>query len=257
MYATQSNTRPDSRNTLAMSLSVRDRVKLNGYAVLSSLVPGSLIAQFEREISVVCGLSIFGFHSFYAKHPQRNALYKLLQNLTSLRDLASFLAPALKKYFFREEAIVSLSNALIVSIPEDPISNPLHQDVYNYHSAHFVKFWVPLTPVNDYYGSMRIWPGSHLKGVIEPIQDDSRYPAISRSNVDEKDGVILDMKPGSLVAFDPLILHESVPNRSAQTRLTLGIDMQEISAEGLSSKNVARAALISFSREENRRVSRG
>ena len=159
-----------------------------------------------------------------------------MQNLSSVRKITDFLEKFLEKegiFNSFKFGVRSLTNGLIISIPkEEKNLNPAHQDIYSYNASTFIKLWVPMTKVDKFNGSMKIYKKSHKLGFIEPkyVSKQSTYPEINKKKLKAFSEVIFDFEPGSFVLFNPLVVHESVKNNSKKTRFTIGIDIQNVTA---------------------------
>ena len=151
----------------------------------------------------------------------------------------------------------AIKNGLIVSLPKErKYDNPLHQDIYNFHSERFIKIWAPLTEVNLENGSMKVFKGSHKKGFVEPsFSGLDYYPQISKNNIDGMNFEIFKFKPGPIVIFNPLVMHMSVPNVSKKSRFVIGCDIQDVSGIPNKSKNskITLMKEISNKRKEKRK----
>ena len=226
-----------------MKLSTKiNKLSSDGYVIFYDAIPKELIKNFNSEIlKITNSLNKKSssskkekFDKLFVKH-SRHRIYKLMQNLNSVRKITHFLEKFLDKagiFNSLKFRVRSLTNGLIISIPrEEKNLNPAHQDIYSYNASTFVKLWVPMTKVDKFNGSMKIYKKSHKLGFVEPkyVNNQSTYPEINKTKLRIFTEKIFDFKPGSFVLFNPLVVHESVKNKSKKTRFTTGIDIQNVS----------------------------
>jgi hypothetical protein len=98
---------------------------------------------------------------------------------------------------------------------------PAHQDLsYNRHMQDFVTIWVPLVEIDKSCGGVVVHKGS---GQL------SEQPQISQSKLFWQSAVAdlgyekfqPDMNPGDVLLLNRWVVHESAPNHSQQTRLSI------------------------------------
>jgi hypothetical protein len=101
---------------------------------------------------------------------------------------------------------------------------PPHQDVtYNKHLGRFCVVWAPLVAIDRACGGMAAYPRTHGRGELfagEAVAPaDGWIPAI---DVAGRERVELEpLAPGDVVVMASETVHESMPNRSARTRLSV------------------------------------
>jgi ectoine hydroxylase-related dioxygenase (phytanoyl-CoA dioxygenase family) len=244
----------------------------NGYYVLKNIISEKNIKKFESDIASLCTNITLqeeinsgkkrknDFISVFTNKYSRKQLYTLLQDLQIIKIICYELdqkLSAMNIYKDFKINIPSIKNGLFISLPnEEKFNNPLHQDIYNYYSKNFFKIWAPLSEVNEKNGSMKIYEKSHEQGYIEPkYKDRPDYPTINEKNTLKFDSKILDISVGSIVIFNPLLLHKTVTNKSNHARFTLGIDIQDLSGVPMSSSgnsSIHKMRLISEERSNRR-----
>ncbi len=215
----------------------------NGYEVIENVIPSRLIKEFKREIKLFTKNKAKyknnnkkkedDFSNCLKNLNNRKTAYQLMQDLRSVKKISHEIDKTLdergiyRKLNFKSP---SIKNGLIVSLPNEELyDNPLHQDIYNYYSRTFIKIWAPLTPVNTTNGTMKLFQGSHKLGFIMPkYKKLKHYPEIDETHAENHETVILKMKPGPIVIFNPLIVHGSVPNKSNKSRFIFGSDIQDV-----------------------------
>lgn len=214
-----------------------NKLEKDGYLKLKKVIPVSLIRNFEKDILSIekqiqkeDGQKNKTFLKFYSKSSSRSRIYKLMQNLASIRKISNFIDSYLEKnnifkkynFFCR-----SVNNGLIISLPKDRKHlNPPHQDIYSFQSRLFLKVWIPLSKVNSLHGSMKVYKNSHHKGFIEPVfnHSNSTYPSINRKILKKFKSEIFKLSPSDIVIFNPFIIHASTPNKSSKIRFTMAVE---------------------------------
>ncbi len=214
-----------------------------GFAVIDNVISPQLLREFNRDIKLFVKSKSLSkkinykndddFSFCFKKFKNRKIAYKLLQDLRSIKKISNEIDNKLseigvyKKLGFK---IPSIKNGLIVSLPDEEIyDNPLHQDIYNFYSNKFIKIWAPLTSVNNRNGSMKIYKGSHKLGFIKPeYRDLDHYPEIDKIHTKKFEQLIIKMKPGPIIIFNPMLIHSSIANKSNKSRFVFGSDIQDI-----------------------------
>ena len=107
---------------------------------------------------------------------------------------------------------------------------PWHQDATYFGLAPYahVTAWVALTPSTRENGCVQVLPGSHAAGQRAHRDARDERAMLSRGQtlaeaVDDGDAVDLVLAPGAVTFHDTLMMHRSAPNRSAETRVGIGI----------------------------------
>lgn len=87
---------------------------------------------------------------------------------------------------------------------------------------------VALDDATEANGCLRIVRGSHTRGCLPGISDDSQLGGFftNPDHFDESQQVLLEVKAGSLVFFSPHAVHGSQPNQSARARRALILTYQ-------------------------------
>lgn len=119
---------------------------------------------------------------------------------------------------------------------------PAHFDKqYNSHMEHFVTVWAPLVPVDSKCGGVRIYDQTRNEKMLISGNVDTSS-GLSRSwhtPLDTEGLTALDcvpMSPGDLLYFGNEVFHESMPNISERTRLSL--DMRFLLEGSISTKSI-------------------
>lgn len=115
---------------------------------------------------------------------------------------------------------------------------PPHQDVtYNKHLGSFCVVWVPLVAIDRSCGGMAVFPRTQGRGELfagEPVAPaDGWIPAIDTSKLERVE--LQPLAPGDVVVMGNETVHESMPNRSGRTRLS--IDLRFFGENSRSSKH--------------------
>lgn len=101
---------------------------------------------------------------------------------------------------------------------------PAHQDIsYNKHLGAFCVVWVPLVDIDGACGGMAAYPRSHgcgelLKGAFAAAPD-HWLPGIDTAKFERVE--LQPLTPGDVVVMGHETVHESIPNRSDRTRLSI------------------------------------
>ena len=96
---------------------------------------------------------------------------------------------------------------------------PAHQDaVYNKHMSNFVTIWVPLVPIDDECGGIRMFKGIAPEYPIENDPSNFWHKSVPADGRESED---LNFAVGDLVAIHPLNVHQSRMNRSARVRFSI------------------------------------
>jgi ectoine hydroxylase-related dioxygenase (phytanoyl-CoA dioxygenase family) len=127
--------------------------------------------------------------------------------------------------------ILIYSAELFIKEPQTPKIVSWHQDLTYWglgETDDELTAWVALSEVNVESGCMRFLPGSH-KQAIQPHQDSFHEDnLLSRGqeiavDVDEKDTVKVELKPGQVSFHHGRMFHASGPNQSNNRRIGVAI----------------------------------
>ncbi|MBB6674959.1 phytanoyl-CoA dioxygenase family protein [Cohnella nanjingensis] len=135
----------------------------------------------------------------------------------------NFRHPALQR-FIADPRFVDLTTAIlgpdtklywdqsVYKRPEASRDFPWHQD--NGYAptdpVHYLTCWLALEDATLENGCIWVQPGTHRKGFVPHIKTDIGYICY----YGEEEGVPVELKKGSMVAFHSLLFHRSTPNRS-------------------------------------------
>jgi hypothetical protein len=107
---------------------------------------------------------------------------------------------------------------------------PLHQDYGTIRSHRAWRMWIPLRPVDQLHGSMKIVKGSHRRGPIPHNSSDPRYPYVEQRHIEGLQTEVVTLPAGAAVFMNPLTVHGSVPNVSNRVKYVLLIQIQDHAA---------------------------
>ena len=242
------------------------KFKKDGFLVIENVIPKKFISLFEKEVNSIkrvlqkqIGIKNKEFEYLFGKSKFRSRIYSLMQNLSSVRDIAKYIETYLiRQNFFKNLKFNtrSISNGLIISLPNEMKNlNPLHQDIYAYYSNKFVKLWIPMTKVDKFHGTMQMFKGSHKLGFIEPKYKNikSTYPIVSEKYLKHFEYEVFDLHPTSLVIFNPLIVHRGIKNVSSKVRFNIGVDIQDINFK-VNENLIAKMKKIKDKRSKRRKL---
>ncbi len=115
---------------------------------------------------------------------------------------------------------------ILCKYPDDPSYVSWHQDsVYSgWHLSPSVSAWVALSPSSRRSGCMRVIAGSHERGLLAHAEVRDRDNLLRRGErvvdeVDERDAIDLELRPGEMSLHHCNIIHGSGPNRSDGKRI--------------------------------------
>ena len=160
----------------------------------------------------------------------RTSFYRALRYLPSVTQLAcSPLLLDLSRQLNLAQPAVMHSYNLRMDMPNDPqFMFHWHQDItYLLGSKNSVTYWVPLTPVNEYRGSIELINGSHRQGIAPFHYTGEGFPPLNKSMGPQDicldaeptdDAKLIEAGPGDIVVFSQFLLHRSTPNHSKQVR---------------------------------------
>lgn len=100
--------------------------------------------------------------------------------------------------------------------PEANRDFPWHQDngYVPIEPQHYVTCWLALEDASIENGCIWVLPGSHKQGLVEHKKTDVGWQCY----FGEDPGIPVELKKGSMVAFNSLLFHRSTPNRSDKIR---------------------------------------
>ena len=125
--------------------------------------------------------------------------------------------------------ILCWNTSFFIKEAHDPGFVSWHQDAtyWGLSSSDVVTAWVAMSPANKVSGCMKFVPGTHLQQVQHEDTFDQNN-LLTRGQeiavkVDEKDAVLVELKPGQASLHHVLLFHGSEPNRSDDRRIGLAI----------------------------------
>lgn len=109
-----------------------------------------------------------------------------------------------------------------------------HQDWSYTDERHHrsVLSWIPLVDVGADNGAMHVVPGSHRwSDGIRPSNIDAAPPTDPHLDAFERRAVLVEMRAGEALIYDPAIVHGTPPNATAETRPVAGLAMVPCDAD--------------------------
>jgi ectoine hydroxylase-related dioxygenase (phytanoyl-CoA dioxygenase family) len=117
-----------------------------------------------------------------------------------------------------------------------------HQDItYLLGSLNSVTYWIPLTKVDAYRGSIEVIPGSHKFGIYphcytgsnEPQADKIMSPSdIKLIDEPKSKSIVIDADVGDVIVFSQFLLHRSTFNHSKEIRWVAQIRHSDFFEDG-------------------------
>lgn len=106
-------------------------------------------------------------------------------------------------------------------LPGNPNAGvPAHQDIsYNKHMENFVTLWVPLVTIDEACGGVAVYEGSNL--AQELLDDQTQEIWLKGLSTDGYVERHCTMEMGDALLLNQWIIHQSMPNRSQTTRLSI------------------------------------
>lgn len=204
------------------------RYRKNGYLFPLDLLDSQQTAQALDQLRQVetgfCPTKMTKSVSQYLRinaHVLFPFVYSIAGMPGLLGKVASILGPDILIY----------SAELFIKEPQTPKIVSWHQDLTYWglgETDQELTAWVALSEVNVESGCMRFLPGSH-KQAIQPHRDTfDEHNLLSRGqevavDVDEKETVNVELKPGQTSFHHGRMFHASGPNRSNNRRIGVAI----------------------------------
>ena len=225
--------------------------KKNGYLVIKSL-PGlnTAVNEIEKELLLfekvfdknINKLTDKNFFNILKKNTSsRIKFYNTLRYLHSVTKLTSM--PILKKISIslglKLPAIMRSYNLRMDMPKENKHLFQWHQDItYLLGSLNSITYWVPLTKVNKFFGSIEVVQGSHKKGIYD-YKYAGNEKLIKKKSMSPKDIILkknpnmksklINAKPGDLIIFSQFLLHKSTRNFSDKIRWVAQVRHSDLS----------------------------
>ncbi|MFS2109264.1 phytanoyl-CoA dioxygenase family protein [Sphingomonas sp. Sphisp140] len=200
-----------------------------GYAVFEGLLKGELLellraqcdafvaredARMDAAGTDTLGISHRG-RRYFANECQREQ--PALRRMLFSPQLAELCRATLgdTAYFFFDQ--------YVVKGPEGGLPFSWHQDSgyvvgYGGPADHlpYLTCWCPLDDATVDNGTVRVVPGSHLRGIVPHVKREGSNDLAAE--VDEADSVAIEVPAGSIVAFSSLTPHATGANRTDRPR---------------------------------------
>jgi ectoine hydroxylase-related dioxygenase (phytanoyl-CoA dioxygenase family) len=217
----------------------------DGYALLPQIVSADRLAVFEQVIRKVgetecrklgrettrgeplaAALSLGGEY--------RTTLFTRIKQLGIVHEMTSDVIVHIRDSEILTKMgieVLSYYQTMKGDLPNDDLfALPYHQDYKLTRSHRALRIWVPLRDVNAFAGSIEFALASHRKEFEYEIGKDG-YRIIPDKQIDGHfDKRIIELKAGSGVIFNPLVVHRSVPNRGARIKFALIIQIEDMEA---------------------------
>jgi len=122
------------------------------------------------------------------------------------------------------------SSSFFIKEQESPTFVSWHQDstYWGLSRPDVVTAWVAFTPANESNGAMQVIPGSHHRDQIPHRDTFAKHNLLTRGqevavDVDERQAVRLDLRPGEMSLHHVRLVHGSPPNTSDDRRIGFAI----------------------------------
>ena len=120
--------------------------------------------------------------------------------------------------------VLGINTLFIFKAPRPGIGFPWHQDKY-YFSKNFVTdttvgTWQAIDEATVDNGCLWVIPGSHRRRIAEHDRQTGAQQSefLLARNTDDRQGIAVEMKPGSVLWFHSHLLHKSIDNHSTAFR---------------------------------------
>jgi hypothetical protein len=160
-------------------------------------------------------------HVLYTTMQYLSAINHIKRRILDLVEPGGLLAPL----GFR---VPIATNALRIDLPNEPeFTEPVHQD-YSCYAPPAFHAWVPLRRVDEHYGTVRVWPGTHKRGFVEHNLENPRRPCLDQKHFEGLPNYVIEADGGDVVLFNVFLFHSSVPNRSNRIKFNGGFIIQDL-----------------------------
>lgn len=222
-----------------------DALEDRGFTIVPGLIGPDRLAAFEAQVAALGAAACRRLRiTPTAEEPfvdlcrrgggYWSLFYKLLERLFVLERMNTDVGERLAEWGFLDWAGF-VSPAIWPDIRADPPDDGrmllrVHQDFASTRCHRAWRLWVPLRRADPHRGTMRVYPGSHKHGLLPHDMDDARYPVAPERYWRDAPSEAIELPAGDGVLFHPLLLHESVPNRSARMKFTLLEQVQDLAS---------------------------
>ncbi len=187
------------------------RLERDGYVVVPAVSPDRIAAAHEVYERHGSGIE----EGYYASIHSSSADYK--RNVDA--ELREIVWPPCDDLLLDHQCLVA---ALMVKPPTGPSVVPVHQDwnTIDESAGAGLTCWVPLTPITELEGIMRVLPGSHryMDGLRGSPGFPAPYQEISE-RIDRELMVDVPVAVGEVMVMDGRVLHTTPQNRSGRHRV--------------------------------------
>ena len=135
---------------------------------------------------------------------------------------------------------------VLVNMPtDDPWRYPPHQDYpYDEGSPNAVVIWLPNQDTTIEMGALQVIPGSHKRGYVPHVTDDSPIK-VSIPSVSDDDFVSVPLAADQCVAFSQFTIHRSGRNLTDRVRFSAQVRFNDL-AEPLYAKRLYTRRVVPF-----------
>lgn len=220
-----------------------EKLTEDGFVVLRDLIDDARLEAFEEKVDVLgaaacrrLGIEPEAGEPFIDLTRRGgeywSQFYELLERLFVLEQMNVDVGEFLQESGFLDwaefEAPVIWPDVRADPPDDETLLLRVHQDFASTRCHRAWRLWVPLRRADEHHGSMRVFAGTHSSGLLPHSMDDPRYPEVPREHWEDARSVVLELPAGDGVLFHPLLLHESVPNRSDRMKFTLLLQVQDL-----------------------------
>ncbi|MGI9395380.1 MAG: phytanoyl-CoA dioxygenase family protein [Boseongicola sp.] len=218
------------------------RLESDGCLVIRDAIDVSIYSEFETEIDDfarlllrrqnICDSNRESMAALLASNGElRKVLFPQLRNLRVLHKLEQQIIKFFDDSGFFDWANMgapSIHRIFKADVPgEDKYLLPMHQD-YNTPVHVGWRAWIPLRHATPANGTIKFARGSHATGFISHDVSNPELPQVVSSDVSDEDCEVLDLAPGGVFLFHPLLVHASVPATAEQMKYALILNLWDL-----------------------------
>ena len=167
---------------------------------------------------------------FLTNSSARKFIYDLVRNITSIKTIqySNELIEILKLFGLKNPIGLNMPTIRFdISLkPERKYLTLPHQDLRSIRSNRCATIWIPITKVNEKLGTMKIWPGTFKKGILEHGINKGQI-FINDLDLSKYPFTLLSAKPGDLIINNSFNIHSSHPGSEGSIRINAQFMMND------------------------------
>lgn len=201
-------------------------IKENGFTIVDSVVPQQTLERLRSLTAEICEYADLGledpFQKYYLRHrADQGVLYDLFQRHPEFQEITKSKEILDILEHFVGPDIFLYENSLVYKPKDSDNAVPWHQDFINRaDEPHKFIAWYALDDVRVANGAMQVIPGSHKNGFLpwHHVPGETHHTRLNLDGVDVETAVPVEVKAGSVLIFDQLLVHGSKKINSTEDR---------------------------------------